>query len=56
MKISLNNQGINLKRIYFCGKYAFLYKPKDGCLLALIPSFIPCGGEYRPNPHDIFLL
>lgn len=54
--MSLNNQGINLKPMYFCGKCAFLYKPKEGCLLSLIPSYIPCGGEYRQNPHDVFLL
>ena len=39
--MSLNNQGINLKPMYLCGKCAFLYKPKEGCLLSLIPSYIP---------------
>lgn len=54
--MSLNNQGINLKPMYFCGKCAFLYKSKEGCLLSLVPSYISCGGEYRQNPHDVFLL
>lgn len=54
--MSLNNQGINLKSMYFCDKCAFLHKPKEGCLLSLIHSYIPCGGEYRQNLHDIFLL
>lgn len=56
MKMSLNNQGINLKPVDSCNKCAFLYKPKKGCFLTLISPYIPCGGEYSKNPHDIFLL
>lgn len=56
MKISRNNVDVRILPKSLCNSCAFLHKQTPACLLSMIHSYLPCGGEFTRTTSEIFEL
>lgn len=54
MRISRNNVDVRILPKSLCNSCAFLKTP--ACLLLMIHSYLPCGGEFTRTTSEIFEL
>lgn len=56
MRISRNNVDVCISPKSLCNSCAFLYRQTPACLLLMIHSYLPCGGEFTHITSEIFEL
>lgn len=56
MRISRNNVDLHILPKGLCHSCAFLNKQTPACLLLMIHSYLPCGGEFTRTTSEIFEL